>query len=183
MRVSETALNGVKLIEPDVFKDQRGWFFESYSSWKMDQMGISVVFVQDNHSFSERKGVIRGLHYQNEPMAQSKLVRCTRGSVRDMAVDIRVGSPNYLKWVSVELSSANKTMIFIPKGFAHGFVTLEDNTEIQYKVDNFYSKEHDRSIRYDDPEIGVDWGLKEPLVSDKDAAAPFLKNSDCSFTY
>jgi len=183
MRVSETALNGVRLIEPDVFKDQRGWFFESYSTQKMEKMGIDVVFVQDNHSFSERKNVIRGLHFQNEPMAQSKLVRCTRGSVKDVVVDIRSGSPRYLEWISLELSSANKLMLFIPKGFAHGFLTLEDNTEIQYKVDNLYSKVHDRSIRFDDPEIGVDWGSREPLVSEKDTAAPLLKDSDCNFIY
>jgi dTDP-4-dehydrorhamnose 3,5-epimerase len=149
----------------------------------MDQLGISAVFVQDNHSSSERKGVIRGLHFQIEPMAQSKLVRCTHGSVKDFAVDIRIGSSNYRKWVSVELSSANKRMLFIPKGFAHGFLTLEDNTEIQYKVDNYYSKEHDRSIRFDDPEIGIDWEVSEPLVSDKDAAAPLLSDSDCNFQY
>jgi dTDP-4-dehydrorhamnose 3,5-epimerase len=181
MHCVDTELNGVKIIEPDVFADQRGWFFESYSAWKMDQLGISVIFVQDNHSYSERKGVIRGLHFQNEPMAQSKLVRCTHGSVMDCAVDIRIGSPDYRKWVSVELSSTNKKMLFIPKGFAHGFLTLEDDSEIQYKVDNFYSKEHDRSIRFDDPEIGIDWGVSEPLLSDKDAAAPLLSESDCNF--
>ena len=183
MRVSETELAGVKLVDPDVFQDQRGWFYESYSTQKMEQMGITVVFVQDNHSYSERKGVIRGLHFQKEPMAQSKMVRCTRGSVMDVVVDIRVGSPSYLKWISVELSEANKKMLFIPKGFAHGFLTLEDDTEIQYKVDNLYSKENDRSIRFDDPEIGVEWGVKNPLISDKDAAAPFLKNSDHGFRY
>ena len=183
MRISKTALNDVLLVEPDVFKDQRGWFFESYSTKKMEQIGISAVFVQDNHSFSERKGVIRGLHFQNEPMAQSKLVRCTHGSVKDVAVDIRTGSPNFLRWVSLELSASNKMMLYIPKGFAHGFLTLEDNTEVQYKVDNLYSKEHDRSIRFDDPDIGVDWGSTRPLVSDKDAQAPLLKNSDCNFNF
>jgi dTDP-4-dehydrorhamnose 3,5-epimerase len=181
MRCVDTVLNGVKIIEPDVFTDQRGWFLESFSAWKMEQLGISVTFVQDNHSFSERKGVIRGLHFQNEPMAQSKLVRCTHGAVIDYAVDIRVGSPDYKKWVKVELSSANKKMLFIPKGFAHGFLTLENDTEIQYKVDNFYSKQHDRAIRFDDSEIRIDWGISEPLLSDKDIMAPTLAGSDCNF--
>jgi len=183
MRCLETELNGVKIIDPDIFKDQRGWFMETYSARKMESMGISVVFLQDNHSMSEQKGIIRGLHFQNEPMAQSKLVRCTRGSVRDIVVDIRAGSPSYRKWISVELTSKSNRMLFIPKGFAHGFLTLEDNTEIQYKVDNYYSKDFDCSIRFDDPDIGIEWGIDEPLLSEKDSTAPFLANSNCNFIY
>ena len=183
MHCVDTALDGVKVIEPDVIADQRGWFMESYSAWKMKDMGISIEFVQDNHSYSSQKGIVRGLHFQNEPMAQSKLVRCIYGSVMDYAVDIRKGSPSYRKWISIELSSANRKMLFIPKGFAHGFQTMEDNTEILYKVDNFYSKTHDRAIRYDDPQIGIKWSIQEPFLSDKDALAPYLSDSDCNFTY
>lgn len=142
-----------------------------------------MEFVQDNHSYSERKGVIRGLHYQAPPFDQSKLVRCTRGSVLDVAVDIRHGSPNYAKWFGLVLSADNKKQLFIPKGFAHGFLTLEDGCEVQYKVDNFYSYEHDRNIRYDDSEIGVEWGVSEPLLSDKDLKAPSLRERGTDFIW
>ncbi|MBI0581576.1 MAG: dTDP-4-dehydrorhamnose 3,5-epimerase, partial [Methanomassiliicoccales archaeon] len=139
--------------------------------------------VQDNHSYSERKGVIRGLHYQAPPFEQSKLVRCTRGSVFDVAVDIRYGSPNYAKWFGITLSADNRKQLFIPKGFAHGFLTLEDGCEVQYKVDSFYSYEHERNVRYDDPDIGVEWGVAEPLLSDKDLKAPSLKDRGTDFIW
>jgi len=142
-----------------------------------------VEFVQDNHSYSERKGVIRGLHYQAPPFDQSKLVRCTRGSVLDVAVDIRHGSPNYAKWFGLVLSADNKKQLFIPKGFAHGFLTLEDGCEVQYKVDAFYSYEHDRNVRYDDKDIGVEWGVSEPLLSDKDMKAPSLRDRGIDFIW
>ncbi len=142
-----------------------------------------MEFVQDNHSYSERKGVIRGLHYQSPPFDQSKLVRCTRGSVLDVAVDIRHGSPKYAKWFGLVLSAENKKQLFIPKGFAHGFLTLEDDCEVQYKVDSFYSYEHDRNIRYDDPDIGVEWGTDEPSLSEKDARAPYLRDRQKDFTW
>lgn len=183
MKAIKTELEGVLIIEPDVFGDHRGWFMESWSKKKYEDLGINVEFVQDNESFTAKKGTLRGLHFQMDPMAQSKLVRVVKGAVLDVAVDIRKNSPTYLKWVSVELSEENKRQFFIPKGFAHGFVTLTDNVQFVYKCDNFYSKECDRSIKFDDPSIGVEWGVTEPIVSDKDANAPLLKDSDCNFTY
>ena len=187
MNVVETKIPGVLIIDPDVHGDHRGYFMETYSKQKYQEFGIDVEFVQDNMSFSAQKGTLRGLHWQNAPMAQSKLVSCTKGTVIDVAVDIRKGSPTYKQWVSVELSAENKKQFFIPQGFAHGFLTLTDNVEFRYKVDNFYSKEHDRGIRYDDPAIDVDWGTLldgiEPVLSDKDKFGPELGESDCNFNY
>ena len=183
MRLIETDLPGVYIIEPKVFEDERGWFMESYSYKAFKELGIDAVFVQDNHSYSKRAGTLRGIHFQNDPMAQSKLVRCTKGKILDVAVDLRKGSPTYKKWVMVELSEENKRMLYIPKGFGHAFLTLTDDVEVQYKVDQYYSKEHDRSIRWNDPEIGIDWPVKDPILSEKDRNAPFLKNSDCNFVY
>lgn len=183
MKKTETALPGVYIIEPDVFGDYRGWFMESWSQEKMKKLGIDVNFVQDNHSFTAKKGTLRGLHFQKDPMAQAKLVRCTAGAVMDVAVDLRKGSPTYKKWVSVVLSAENKLQFYIPRGFAHGFLTLTDNVEFMYKCDNPYSKEHDRSIRFDDPEIGVVWNVSNPILSEKDLNAPLLKDSDCNFIY
>lgn len=187
MKVIKTKLDGVIIIEPDVFGDHRGYFMETYSKKKYKELGIDVDFVQDNMSFSAQKGTLRGLHWQNAPMAQSKLVSCTRGKVIDVAVDIRKNSPTYGEWVSVELSEENKRQFFIPQGFAHGFLTLSDNVEFRYKVDNFYSKEHDRGIRYDDPIANVDWGSLlngiEPILSEKDKNGPILEDADCNFIY
>lgn len=187
MNVVETKIPGVLIIDPDVHGDHRGYFMETYSKQKYQEFGIDVEFVQDNMSFSAQKGTLRGLHWQNAPMAQSKLVSCTKGTVIDVAVDIRKGSPTYKQWVSVKLSAENKKQFFIPQGFAHGFLTLTDNVEFRYKVDNFYSKEHDRGIRYDDPAIDVDWGTLldgiEPVLSDKDKFGPELGESDCNFNY
>jgi dTDP-4-dehydrorhamnose 3,5-epimerase len=183
MKKIETALPDVFILEPKVFGDYRGWFMETYSSKDMEEMGLDVQFVQDNHSFTESQGTLRGLHYQANPMAQAKLVRVVRGAVLDVAVDIRLGSPNYLKWVSAELSSDNKRMLFIPRGFAHGFLTLTPDVEFMYKVDNLYSPAHDRSIRFDDLDIGVDWGLTNPILSDKDRNAPTLKDIGSPFIY
>jgi len=183
MDIFETSLKGVFGIQPKVFEDHRGWFMETWSDAKMTTLGFNVSFVQDNHSFTVKKGTLRGLHFQNSPMAQAKLVRCAAGSVLDVAVDIRKGSPNYRKWVAVELSAVNKRQLLIPRGFAHGFLTLTDNVEFVYKCDNLYSSENDRSIRFDDPTIGIDWGIDNPILSDKDAAAPFLEESDCKYIY
>lgn len=183
MRSTPTDLPGVILIEPSVHRDERGWFMESYVLEPMKSHGIDATFVQDNHSFSKHRGTLRGLHFQNEPMAQSKLVRCTRGSIVDVTLDIRKDSPTFRRWISVELTSANMKQIFVPKGYAHGFVTLEDNTEVQYKVDNYYSKQNDRNIRYDDPELGIAWTVDRPILSEKDAMAPFLKDSDCNLRF
>ncbi|MBE7091955.1 MAG: dTDP-4-dehydrorhamnose 3,5-epimerase [Clostridiales bacterium] len=183
MKVTKTELEGVLIIEPDVFGDNRGWFMESWSKKKYEDIGITVDFVQDNQSFTAKKGTLRGLHFQMSPYAQAKLVRVVQGAVLDVAVDFRKNSPTYLKWVAVELSSENKKQFFIPKGFAHGFLTLTDNVEFVYKCDNFYSKEHDRSVRFDDASIGINWGITEPIVSQKDMDAPLLKDSDCNFIY
>ena len=183
MKVMETDLPGVLIIEPRVFEDERGWFMESYSYRVFKELGIDAVFVQDNHSYSKRKGTLRGIHFQNNPVAQAKLVRCTRGKILDVAVDLRKGSPTYKKWIMVELSEENKRMLFIPKGFGHAFLTLTDDVEVQYKVDQYYSKEHDRSIRWNDPDIGIDWPIEEPILSEKDRNAPFLKDSDCNVFY
>jgi len=183
LKIIKTKIEGVCIIEPKVFGDHRGWFMESYSKMKFEENGININFVQDNHSLSAKKGTIRGLHFQNNPMAQTKLVRCTRGKILDVAVDIRKNSPTYKQWISVELSEENKKQLLIPKGFAHGFLTLTDNVEVQYKVDEYYSPEYDRSIRYDDPDIGIDWGIDNPILSEKDKSAPLLKDSDCNFTY
>jgi dTDP-4-dehydrorhamnose 3,5-epimerase len=180
MKASQTALPDVLVLEPTVHRDERGWFMESYVKGSMKSLGVDANFVQDNHSFSLHRGTLRGLHFQNEPMAQSKLVRCTRGSILDVIVDIRKDSSTFRKWISLELTSTNMKQVFIPRGFAHGYLTLEENTEVQYKVDNYYSKDNDRSIRYDDPDLGIAWTAERPLLSEKDARAPFLKDSDCN---
>ena len=184
MKRIDTALPGVCVIEPQVHGDHRGYFMETYNRQAFEEIGITAEFVQDNQSFTLRKGTLRGLHFQNAPMAQAKLVRVTRGAVLDVAVDLRRGSPDYRKWVAVELSSENKRMLFIPRGFGHGFRTLTDGVEFCYKVDNPYSRECDRGIRFDDPDIGVAWGeVIEELLSPKDTASPLLKESDCNFVY
>lgn len=183
MQTIMTNLEGVRIIEPDVIGDSRGWFSESYSSDKYVNSGIETTFVQDNHSFSAQKGILRGLHFQIEPKPQAKLVRCTRGTILDVVVDLREGSPTFKQWISIELSEKNKKQIFIPKGFAHGFLTLTDDVEVQYKVDEYYSAKHDRSIRFDDPELKISWGIKNPILSDKDLNAPTLKESDANFSY
>jgi len=183
MKKFETALPEVYIIEPVVFGDHRGWFMETWSETIFDDIGINIHFVQDNHSFTEKKGTLRGLHFQNNPMAQCKIVRCIAGVILDVAVDIRKGSLNYLKWIAVTLSAENKRQLLIPRGFAHAFLTLSDDVEVAYKVDNIYSQECDRSIRFDDPTIGVDWGINNPILSNKDLNAPLLANSDCNFVY
>ena len=183
MTKEKTSLDGVYVITPQVFGDHRGWFCETYTAEKFHEIGIDTVFVQDNQSYSKGKGTVRGLHFQKAPMAQTKLLRCTRGKILDVAVDIRKGSPNFGKWVAVELSAENKKMIYIPKGFAHGFLTLSEDVEVQYKVDNYYSPTHDRSIRFNDPAIGVDWQIDTPIISEKDRKAPLLSESDVNFIY
>ena len=184
MNVMETRLKGVFILEPQVFGDARGWFMESWSKKKMEDAGITVDFVQDNHSFSAQKGTLRGLHYQLNPMAQAKLLRVSRGAIFDVAVDIRRGSPTYAKWVGVELTAENARQLFIPRGFAHGFITLTDDVEVQYKADNFYAPTCDGNIRWDDPEIGVAWPLAPVVLSEKDAKAPLLSaRTELNFTY
>ena len=187
MKKLETAIKGVYVIESDCYGDNRGWFMETYNKAKFAEMGIETVFVQDNMSYSAQKGTLRGLHYQRAPYSQAKLVRCTKGKVIDVAVDIRKGSPTYGKWVSCELSEDNKRMFYLPKGMAHGFLTVSDDVEFQYKVDELYNKESEGSIRYDDPTINVDWGSLlngiEPVLSEKDKIAPDLKNCNANFVY
>lgn len=184
MKKIETSLPGVYIIEPQVFGDHRGYFMETYNQQAFHEIGIDNVFVQDNQSFTAQKGTLRGIHFQNAPYSQAKLVRVTRGTVLDVAVDLRKGSPTYKQWVAVELSAENKRMLFIPRGFGHGFRTLTDDVEFCYKVDNLYNKECDRGIRFNDPAIGVEWGeVIEELLSQKDVTSPLLEDSDCNFVF
>ena len=182
LKITELELPGVKIIEPTYFEDYRGYYCETYSSRTMAQYGINTVFIQDNHSYSIKKGTIRGIHFQNNPKPQLKLVRCTRGRVMDYAVDLRKDSPTFKKWVAMELSEENRKQIWIPSGFGHAFITLEDNCEVLYKVDEWYYPELDRAIAYNDPEIGIDWGTDNPIISVKDTKAPTLALSDVNFS-
>ena len=181
MNIIKTKLQDVYIIEPQVFKDSRGWFLESWSKIKLEEAGLHYDFVQDNHSLSNTKGMLRGLHCQKGNAAQAKLVRCIRGAVLDVAVDMRRSSPTYKQWIAVELSQDNFRQLLIPRGFLHGYLTLTDNVEFVYKVDNYYNKEADRSIRWDDPELGIEWGITDPILSEKDRNAPYLKDSDIDF--
>ena len=183
MEIIRTELPGVCIIEPKVFGDHRGYFMETWSKREMERLGLSFDFVQDNESFTAEKGTIRGIHFQIDPMAQAKIVRVSQGAVLDVAVDLRKGSPYYKQWVAVELSAENHRQLLLPRGFGHGFVTLTDDVLFLYKVDNAYSPECDRSIRFDDPEISVDWGVTDPILSVKDQTAPVLADSDCNFVY
>lgn len=184
MKRINTKLEGICILEPDVHGDHRGYFMETYSTRAFAEVGINNVFVQDNQSFTAKKGTLRGIHFQNAPYAQAKLVRVTKGAVLDVAVDLRKGSPTYKQWVAVELSAENKRILFVPRGFGHGFNTLTDDVEFCYKVDNLYSKVCDRGIRYNDPTIGVEWGeVVEELLSQKDTTSPLLDDSDCNFVY
>lgn len=171
----------VILIKPKIFADERGFFMEFYKQSEFTEAGINLTFVQDNHSRS-RKGVLRGLHYQLHPKAQGKLVRCMRGKIWDVAVDIRRGSPTYAKWVSVELSEDNKYMLWIPPGFAHGFIALEDS-DMMYKCTAEYDPNLDRGIIWNDPTIGIKWPLNEPILSGKDSRLPTLNEAENNFTY
>lgn len=182
MKITELALPEVKLLEPQYFEDFRGYYCETYSARTLAEYGIQTKFVQDNHSFSAKKGTIRAHHFQNNPKPQIKLVRCVRGRILDVAVDLRRDSPTFKKWVSVELSADNRRQIWIPSGFSHGFLTLEDNCEVLYKVDAFYEPALDRAIAWNDPEIGMAWGISAPIISVKDQTAPLLKDSDVNFT-
>ena len=175
MKITKTKLEGVVIIEPDVFGDNRGFFMESWNKKKMAEAGLDYDFVQDNHSKSTVKGTLRGIHFQKGDKAQAKLVRCVKGAVLDVAVDLRRKSPTFKQWVSVELSEENKKQLLIPRGFGHGFVTLTDDVEFLYKADNYYAPEADAGIRWNDPEIGVEWGIENPILSDKDRENPFLK--------
>lgn len=182
--VEETALADVKILTPPRFGDDRGWFCETWNGSRLAGLGLGIDFVQDNHSMSAAVGTVRGLHYQRPPRAQDKLVRCSRGVIFDVAVDIRRGSPTYGHWVGVELSAANGKQLLVPKGFLHGFVTREAQTEVQYKCSDVYAPDCDGGIRWDDPTIGIDWGLTgAPVLSGKDAVAPLLAEFDSPFVW
>ncbi|EXL07020.1 dTDP-4-dehydrorhamnose 3,5-epimerase [Brucella anthropi] len=180
MIVRPLELDGLLEISPRKFGDDRGFFSETFNAKTFTEAGMDLTFVQDNHSYSAAKGVLRGLHYQLPPFAQDKLVRVTRGAILDVAVDIRKSSPTFGKWVALEVSAEKWNQILVPKGFAHGFMTLVENTEVIYKVTDYYSPEHDRSIRFDDPAIGIEWPLPSSGVqlSDKDQKAPLFADAE-----
>lgn len=175
LELRRLALNGLVEIVPEKFGDERGFFSETWNSQSLADIGIDLTFVQDNHSFSAARGVVRGLHYQLPPFAQDKLVRVSRGAIFDVAVDLRRSSTSFGEWAGVVLSAGLWNQLIVPRGFAHGFVTLEDNTEVQYKVTSRYSAEHDRGIRFDDPGIRINWPSLVPFrLSAKDEALPLL---------
>lgn len=187
MKVIETNIKDVLIVIPDVHGDNRGYFVETYNKERYVQNGIKADFVQDNMSFSATKGTLRGLHFQYPPYAQAKLVSVSKGAVIDVAVDIRKGSPTYLKYVAVELSEENHKQLFIPRGFAHAFLTVTENVEFRYKCDSLYNKESEGGIRYDDPEIAIPWdeilGDIEPTLSEKDKNAKSVSEINNTFVY
>jgi dTDP-4-dehydrorhamnose 3,5-epimerase len=180
--ITRTAIPAVLILSPARFGDDRGYFSETWSRPRLQGLGIDIDFVQDNHSLSARAGTVRGLHYQSPPHAQDKLVRCTRGAILDVAVDIRQGSPTYGQAVTVELTAANGLQLLVPKGFLHGFVTREDMTEVQYKCSDIYAPACDGAVRWDS--LGIDWGLVgDPVLSAKDAAAPAFADFQSPFVH
>lgn len=185
----EGRASGVYLAEPAVFGDHRGYFMETYREEAFAALGINTAFVQDNESFTAARGTLRGIHFQLDPWSQAKIVRVAHGAIMDVAVDLRLGSPTYKMWTAIELSAENKRMLYIPRGFGHGFVSLTDDVLFLYKIDNYYDRASDRSIKYNDPDIGIDWaallpeGVTEPILSEKDRLAPTLAESDCNFIY
>ena len=179
MQVERTPLEGLLVVVPQRFGDARGFFSESWSRRAMEAAGLEIDFVQDNHSLSRAKGTVRGLHYQAPPVAQAKLVRCGRGRLLDVAVDARLASPTYGRWHAEELSFENGRQLLVPAGFLHGFATLEPDTEVVYKCSASYSREHDGAVRWDS--AGVDWGVRDPVLSDKDAAAPAFSEWESPF--
>lgn len=184
MQIEELALAGVKLIKPARFGDNRGWFSETWNATRMREAGLDLDFVQDNHSFSAAPFTLRGLHYQRPPHAQDKLVRCTRGRIFDVAVDIRKGSETYGKWVGAELTAEGGEQLLVPKGFLHGFLTLVPDCEVQYKCTDLYAPDCDGGIRWDCPTIGITWPLPEgvtPQLSAKDTVAPLLEGFNSPF--
>lgn len=183
MNFTETKLTGVKLIDPTVFGDHRGFFMEAYHAKKFAEHGIDQVFVQDNHSLSIEAGVLRGLHYQLSPRAQTKLVRVISGAIYDVVVDIREESPTFGQWEGFILSAANKRQLLVPKGFAHGFCTIVPYTEVLYKVDELYAPEYDRGIAWDDPSLKIEWPILNPILSEKDTKHPVLADAEINFTY
>lgn len=183
MQIEQTPLPDVLIMTPRRFGDARGWFSETWNAARMAEAGLDLPWVQDNHSLSASRGTLRGLHFQSPPRAQDKLVLCTAGAILDVAVDIRTGSPNYGRWVGVKLSAENGRQLFVPKGFLHGFLTLTDGAEVQYKCTDIYSPDHDGAVRWDDPALGIDWGIATPILSDKDARAPLLADIGSPFQW
>lgn len=183
--IDQTELAGAVILTPRLFEDDRGGFSETFNARTLAAAGVSADFVQDNQSLSRNAGTVRGLHFQTPPHAQAKLVRVVVGAILDVAVDIRAGSPTYGKAVAVELSAVNRRQLFVPVGFLHGFVTLVPNTEVIYKCTDFYSPECDRAVRFDDPDLNIDWGImpKAAILSDKDSRAPFLKDIENPFAW
>lgn len=181
MKVIPLRLKGAQILEPTVHGDHRGFFMESYNEHIMMDNGINHNFIQDNQSLSVETGVLRGLHYQLNPKAQTKLVRVVSGAIYDVIVDIRKSSPTFGQWVGVILSEHNKRQLLVPKGFAHGFCTLFPNTQVFYKVDEYYSPEHDRGILWNDPALAIDWPTSQPILSDKDQKHPVLVDAEIDF--
>lgn len=183
MKLIKSKLQDVVIVETDVHGDHRGFFTESYTKEKFERLGIKEDFIQDNHSLSKEPGVLRGMHYQTNPKAQTKLVRVTSGAIYDVLVDLRKGSPTYGEWEGFMLSEYNHRQLYVPKGFAHGFCTLTENVNVQYKVDRGYSPEHDAGIAYDDPEIGIVWPMSNVILSEKDKKHPKFKNANPDFEW
>jgi dTDP-4-dehydrorhamnose 3,5-epimerase len=183
MKIELTPLPDVVILTPARFGDARGWFSETFNAKRFAEAGLAMDWVQDNHSMSAAVGTLRGLHFQRPPHAQDKLVRCTRGAIFDVAVDVRRGSPTYGKWFGVDLTPGNARQLLVPKGFLHGFVTRLPDTEVQYKCSDVYAPECDGGIRWNDPTIGIDWGVSEPVLSAKDQVAPFLAGWESPFEW
>ena len=182
MQVIPTGISGLVVVSLDVHKDHRGFFAEVWREEWAQAIQLDNTFIQDNHARSEQKGVLRGLHFQKPPHAQAKLIWTTRGAVYDVAVDLRVGSPTYGKWHGLVLSEENMLRFFVPKGFAHGYMTLEPGTEVHYKVNSYYRPDHDAGIRWDDPSLAIPWPCITPILSEKDALLPFLKDISSPFS-
>ncbi|GGH63993.1 dTDP-4-dehydrorhamnose 3,5-epimerase [Paenibacillus silvae] len=181
MKVTSSRLNGAVLLEPIVHGDNRGFFMESFNEQIMLNKGLNYQFIQDNQSLSAQSGVLRGLHYQLNPRAQTKLIRVIAGAIYDVILDIRKESPTYGQWEAFILSEYNYRQLLVPKGFAHGFCTLVPNTQVLYKVDEYYSPEHDRGILWDDPSLGIDWPTSNPILSEKDTKHPLFKDAEMNF--
>lgn len=183
MGFQATGMPGLWLYAPKVFKDDRGFFMESYNQATFEAQGLELAFIQDNHALSRSQGVLRGLHFQNPPRAQTKLVRVTRGEVLDVVVDLRKGSPTYGQWKSFVLSESNFLQLLVPKGFAHGYLTLTPDVEFLYKVDDVYSPEHDSGIAWNDPDLAIEWGVSNPILSPKDAQQGRFKDFQSPFEF
>ncbi len=181
MKATALKLEGATLLEPIIHGDNRGFFMESYNEQVMNELGINYRFIQDNHSLSVESGVLRGLHYQLNPKAQTKIIHVIAGAIYDVIVDVRKDSETFGQWMGFILSEDNKRQLLVPQGFAHGFCTLVANTQVVYKVDQYYSPEHDRGILWNDPELGIDWPISDPILSEKDKKHPLLKDAELNF--